>query len=329
MFINERTKPHELLFYEALAVRTSLTKKEERDLSNIRKGFAGEKLYDEIFDETGHGNIIIYRDVFLNIDNSITQFDSLIVSDKGIIANEIKNFTGNCTVRSGNWMLNNFPITKDAFSQLNRSVGKLMDMRNLAQSDFNVSGKIIFPSDTFTFNTDDQTNWNKIILRSGLRDYFYQFNQAGISSGNKAQFISRIISSCIVDNPYFNLEADKIRLKFGLYCGQCGSFNLNRKRFHLSCNKCGCTECNETHLLRAMSDYKFLFYNQPMSRNSLLEFIDNEIPVHTVSRFLNKHCYQHKKGNISHYTYKYFDFDDAVKKSDVYLRYKDKILVLG
>lgn len=323
MFINERTKPHDLLYYEALSARTALTKIEAGKFKTYKNGYEGELMYDELFNSIGHDNILIYRDVFLKIDNSVTQYDSLIISDKGIISNEIKNFTGNCTVRNGNWFRGDYPIPNNAFSQLNRALGKLMELRNSAKADFNVSGKLVFPNDTFTFHSDDQSNWDKMILRSGIRDYFHQFNQARITTGNRAQYISRLISERIVENTYFNPQTDKTRLKFGLYCGNCGSFNLNKKRFHLTCNKCGCTECNETHLLRAMNDYKFLFYNHPTTRNNLLEFIDNDIPVHTVSRFLSKHCFQHKNGNISNYTFKYFDFDDATQKSDAYIRYKD------
>lgn len=323
MFINERMKPHDLLFYEALSARTELTKDEKKNLNNFRKGYEGEMLYDQLFESIGHDNILIYRDVFLSIDNSVTQYDALIISDHGIISNEVKNFSGKCTVRDGNWLLNDYPVTKDAFSQLNRAVGKLMDIRNSTQSNFNVSGKLIFPNDTFIFHSEEQYNWDKIILRSGLRDYFRQFNLSGIKTGNKAQYISRVISSYIVENPYFILKADKMRLKLGLYCGQCGSFNLSRKRFHMTCNRCDSTECNETHLIRAMSDYKFLFYNQPMTRNNLLEFIDNDIPVHTVSRFLSKYCFQHKRGNMSNYSFNYHDFTDAAKNTEVYKRYKD------
>ena len=323
MFINERTKPHELIYYEALSARTSLMKKESAKFENVKKGYEGEMLYDQIFASIGHGNVLIYRDLFLGIDGSVTQYDTLIISDSGIISNEIKNFSGSVTVRDGSWYRGNFSIPNDAFSQLNRAVGKLMELRNTSRSDFKVSGKLIFPNDNFTFHSDDQSDWNKIILRSGLRDYFRQFNQSGIVTGNKAQYISRLISSTIVENPYFKPEVDKTRLKFGLYCSRCGSFNLSKKRFHLTCNKCGSTECNETHLLRAMNDYKFLFYNQPMTRNSLLEFIDYEIPQYTVSRFVNKYCFQHKSGNTSHYTFKYYDFNDAINKSDVYKRYRD------
>ncbi|CAD2073534.1 hypothetical protein GCM10007275_03360 [Jeotgalicoccus coquinae] len=323
MFINERTKPHDLLYYEALAARTSLTKVESRKFSTYKNGFEGEQMYDQLFDSIGHDNILIYRDVFLSVDNSVTQYDSLIISDKGIISNEIKNFTGSCTVRNGNWFRGDYPIPNNAFSQLNRAVGKLMELRNTAKADFNVSGKLVFPNDTFIFHSDDQSNWDKMILRSGLRDYFQQFNQTGIKAGNKAQYISRLISEHIVENTYFNPQIDKTRLKFGLYCGHCGSFNLNKTRFHLTCNKCGSVEYNETHLLRAMSDYKFLFYNQSMTRNDLLKFIDNDLHHKVISRALLKHCYINSKGRNTTYTFKYYDFDDAVRKSDVYMRYKD------
>jgi len=78
-------------------------------------------------------------------------------------------------------------------------------------------------------------------------------------------------------------------------------------------------------LLRALNDYKFLFYNQPMTRNSFLTFIDHELHPRIVSRILLKHCYFNKNGNQSNYLFKYFDFEDALRKSDAYLRYKDHI----
>jgi Nuclease-related domain. len=145
LFINERTKPHELIYYEALSARTSLMKKESAKFENVKKGYEGEMLYDQIFDSIGHGNVLIYRDLFLSIDGSVTQYDTLIISDIGIISNEIKNFSGSVTFRDGSWYRGNFAIPNDAFSQLNRSVGKLMELRNTSRSDFKVSGKLIFP----------------------------------------------------------------------------------------------------------------------------------------------------------------------------------------
>ena len=325
IFINSRNKPHELLHYEALKRRVKLTKSEDFKYKNAIKGYEGECLYDRIFDRMGHDYLYIYRDLYLQIGNSCTQYDTLIITDQGIISNEVKNFTGNYTIENGTWFNNNYQLPNDAFSQLNRSLGKLMDLRNSGQSDFNISGKLVFPNDSLVLRTDDSSNCNKIILRSGMREYFRQLNRSSQRLGNKADYISRLLSQYTVENPYFNPSTDKTRIKLGLYCGSCGHFNLNRKRFHLVCNKCGSIESNETHLLRAMSDYKFLFYKEEMTRNDLMAFIDYEISADVVRRVLLEHCFQNKKGNHSTYTLKYFNFDMATQSPNFNIRYKNHI----
>lgn len=172
IFINNRYKPHELLHFEALNRRVKLSKSEDVKYKNAIKGYEGECLYDRIFDRESHDNLYIYRDLYLQIGNSCTQYDTLIITDQGIISNEVKNFTGNYTIENGTWLNNNYQLPNDAFSQLNRSLGKLMDLRNSGQSDFNIGGKLVFPNDSFVLRTDDSSNWNKIILRSGMREYF-------------------------------------------------------------------------------------------------------------------------------------------------------------
>lgn len=56
-----------------------------------------------MFDKVGHGNLYIYRDIYLQIENSVTQYDTLIISESGIVVNEIKNFTGNYRVEDSTW----------------------------------------------------------------------------------------------------------------------------------------------------------------------------------------------------------------------------------
>lgn len=323
MLINKRAKPHELIFHEALSARCELLEDERIKFNAVRRGYEGELLYDTILEDVGHETIYVYRDVYLKIENSITQYDSLIINDDGIVVNEIKNFNGQCRIENEHWYNGNFLIPDDPFSQLNRAVGKLTRISNSSRGGFNTSGKLIFPNDNFTLNTDNQSAWNKIILRSGLRRYFNGFKNGNV--GRRADYIVKLISNLVVENPYFKTDIDFNRLKLGLYCGKCGSFNLSKTRFHLTCADCFSTESNETHLLRALSDYKFLFYNQPMTRNSFLKFIDYMIPVKSVSRMLNKHCYVDKKSNMTEYRFKYYDFAEAITSDDVYKRYKDNI----
>ena len=276
-----------------------------------------------MFDEIGHDDLLIYRDLYLKIRRSVTQYDALVINDDGIIVNEIKNYTGDYKVEGGDWFRSGREISEEPIAQLNRAVGKLIGLRNSVNGDFEISGKLIFVSDDFYLQTDDSTLWGKIVVRMDLRRYLRKFRGGKI--GNKSQFIVRLLSENIVENPYIDNNVDDERLRKGIYCGQCGSFNLIKSRFHLICAGCGSKESNETHLLRALSDYQCLFYGKPMTRMSFMDFIDYSLTPRVVYRILLKHCYVNKKGNQTTYISKYQNFEDAMAKRELFIKYKDHL----
>ena len=323
MFLNRRGKPQDLLFYETLQKRCELTKVEAGWYKTYQRGFEGEELYDKVFDEVGHDDVLIYRDLYLKIRRSVTQYDALVINDDGIVVNEIKNYTGDYKVEGGDWFRSGREISEEPIAQLNRSIGKLIAMRNSVNGNFKIDGKLIFVSDDFYLQTDDNSIWRKIVVRMDLKRYLRSFGSGKI--GNKAQYIVRLVSDRIVENPYYESEVDEDCLRKGLYCGNCGSFNLAKSRFHLVCRECESKESNETHLLRAMSDYQILFYGKGMTRNALVEFIGEKMHSKTVSRALLKHCYGNKNGNTTTYKFKYRDLEDTLDKADINVKYKDYI----
>lgn len=323
MFLNSRDKSHDLLFYEMLQRRTQLTNVEKSWYKTFLKGYEGECLYDEIFEDVGHDDVLVYRDLYLKVGKSVTQYDALVINDEGIVVNEIKNYTGEYKVEGGDWFRNGQRISEEPIAQLNRSVGKLIGLKNSVNGKFLVGGKLIFVSDDFYLQNDDNSLWAKIVVRMDLRRYLRKFRGGKI--GNKSQFIIRMLSENIVENPYIDNSVDEGRLKRGLYCGQCGSFNLMKSRFHLVCSECGSKESNETHLLRAMSDYQVLFYGKPMTRTSFINFIGHCLTPRVVYRLLLKHCYVDKKGNQTAYIFKYQNFEDAMAKPELFVKYKDHL----
>lgn len=141
MFITERKLPEELLYYRALNYRASLDKDSYDRKNRLERGFTGEQKYDEILDQTGHQNMYIFRDIYLNIGGSITQYDALLITESGIAVNEIKNFTGEYRVEGSSWYTGNYILPDDAPSQLRRAAGKLMRLRQKLGYDFAVTGK--------------------------------------------------------------------------------------------------------------------------------------------------------------------------------------------
>lgn len=321
MFLNNRQLPPELLHYQALEKRSTLNHQERIKLKILKLGYEGECLYDEIFNQVGHENIYILRDLYLKIGESVTQYDSIIVSNSGVVVNEIKYYSGDYRYENGNWYNRTRRLTDDPILQVGRAVNNLSKLINNANINSEVTGKVVFPNDDFRLTTDDVKIWDKVVMRTNMKSYFRQFKNEGLSE--YAETITTAIQNCITENPYMTKNADMQSLKKGLYCGSCGSFSLIKRRYHFDCSKCGNTECNETHMLRSMSDHKFLFYGKDMTRNSILTLIDYELPKKVLYRVFLKYCNVRKNGNKTNYTLKYYNFADAYEKHQAFKRYKN------
>lgn len=321
MILLERFVGLELAYYRALGFRAKLSSSDAKSLAIQEKGFAGECEYDRVFDEAGHGSVFVFRDIYLQIEGGVAQYDSLIVSDDGIIINEIKNYSGIYRYEKGAWYIGDSRISDDALSQLRRAIGKLLKMRYQMRGKFNISGKIVFPNIEFRLQSSDDELWENVVLRSGLRNYLMQFKN--MYAGRVAKNIAEQIQRHIVPNTYFDKCADFSAVRKGLYCGGCGGFEMEHRKYHLVCESCGSKETKETHIIRAISDYKALFLNEKLTKRKFQEFIDYQVSRKTVFRLLNKYCDRHMNGSGSYYTFKYRSFEDAYSQSERLWRYKD------
>lgn len=323
MFLNKRLMSPEFLYYKALEKRAELDFEEKRNLYNIEKGFEGECLYDKIFDEIGHDNVYILRDLYLKAGKSITQFDSIIISIDRVVVNEIKNYSGDYHYENNGWYRNGRQLKDNAHNQLSRVKGKIIQLRDDANMHFDVDGAVIFMGDDFRLTTKSDYIWSETVMRNQLRNYFRQFKKERM--GDEAKSIVYLIKNSIAENPYFEEAGDIARMQRGLYCGECGSFELIKSRFQFTCPSCGSIESNETHLLRTMSDHKYLFFNQPITKQSILHLIDYQISEDGVYRFLKKHCHSNLMGKKTTYTFKYYDWLEPIAEIRENQRYKDKV----
>lgn len=324
MYLNSRNTPPVLLHYRALSRRMALEAEDSRNMKIYENGFFGECLYDKLFDEVGHDNLYIFRDIYLETGKTGAQYDSIIIADDMITVNEIKNYSGEYYYKNGRFIKNNEVIPDNPFSQADRAVGKLYRICRDAKISADINSKVIFPNDDFKLYSEDDSIWKNIVIRMNLKKYFRQFKDS--YNTEKAERLVSVIRSHISENPYFIGSSNIGRINKGLYCGKCGDFNLIKTRYHRQCPGCGTKESNETHMLRVMSDYKYLFYGKGMTRKSVLELIDNEFDKKVVYRAFLKYCEAHKKGNKTYYTFKYYDFDEAYKQTEKLRKHKDYLM---
>lgn len=322
MIISERKISKELAFYRALSSRFCLEEKDAKKLSVLERGYKGERIYDEVFGEEGHSSVFVFRDIYLRIEDSTAQYDALIVSEAGITVNEIKNYSGFYRVERGKWYAGNFEVPDDPPAQLKRAMNKLLKLQYIHRLNFDIEGKVVFPHIDFRLNFDNQDVRERLVMRSELRDYLKRFSNE--YAGRYAERIAEAVSSHIIDNPFFDKSANFDSVCKGLYCGNCGGFELIDNHFYMRCLDCGSREKKETHLLRAISDFRSLFLDERMTKKKFLIFINYAVSHRTAQRMLNKYCECVVNGAHTYYLFKHESFEEVYAKYKSSYRYKDR-----
>ncbi|MFC3420105.1 nuclease-related domain-containing protein [Salinicoccus hispanicus] len=300
MFLTEREKSQELDFHEVLERRTELGEGERKRLKMLRQGFHGEQIYDRLWDEVGHEQLLIFRDLWLKIENATLQIDALIVGEDRLIVNEIKNYSGMYQYENGSWSVNGFQISEDPLAQASRTAGKLIRLKYGSSHPFEIDRKVTFINPHFNLTIDSDENEKHIVTRSMMKYYMRDIAQQHAGPGAAA--LSNTIRSCIIDDPMTPPEVEAGRIRTGLYCGRCGSFGLSLEHFRTRCTRCGHSETIEYQTVQAITDFAILFPGKSITKQNIRWITGGEVSVRRMERYLNKYCTLARRGKHSAYT---------------------------
>ena len=296
MFITERNRSKQHAYFETLSGRADLDRKEAADLGRYRSGYSGECEYDSVLDAVGHDNLFVFRDIWLRVGGAEVQFDALIVADNVLIANEIKNYSGNYSYENGVWRVRGQQISEDPVSQLSRAAGKLVKLRNESGFQFDIEKEIIFINPYFIFGGDAGDGGaggsggggaRQFIMRNRLKQYFRSLGNH--TSGRSAKILSEEIAGRIVADPYPVPETDCGRLRLGANCFKCGSFDVEMKRFVSVCRGCGYAETVERLVVRTVVDFAVLFPGEEVTKKKISDFLDGSVDLQRVQRLMKKY----------------------------------------
>lgn len=323
MFLNDRTKSRELIYYEVLARRAGLTREEQWRFRNLQRGFAGEAEYDALFDDAGHGRLLIYRDLWLQVEKSVLQVDSLIVAEDTLIVNEIKNYSENHLYEGGRWFRNNRQSSEDPLAQASRTAGKLLKLNYHLPHRVNVEKKVVFVNPDFNLHMNSDENEQFIVTRSGLRSYFGELRR--LYAGRAAQENAAALRQFIIDDPMPLPLTDISRLRTGNYCYGCGSYELSYARYAAICSSCNYEETLERLIVRAIIDFSVLFPAEEMTKAKMILFTGGLIHEKLLRKTLVKYCIKAGNSKSTHYIIKNRHLHTLLKDNGYLSKYEKDI----
>lgn len=150
MLLKRRSESHELMIMQALNTRMELSDKEKFNYLNLKKGYEGEVKFDLLLEGLGEERFIIH-DLLLEVNNSYFQIDTLIISQGVIYLLDVKNYQGDCYLKSEKlYSVTTEREYKNPVDQLKRSATLLRQLIQNLKHNYLVDASVIFINPEFT-----------------------------------------------------------------------------------------------------------------------------------------------------------------------------------
>ncbi|QQZ08225.1 nuclease-related domain-containing protein [Heyndrickxia vini] len=276
----------------------------EDDLSYfnyLEKGFAGEKMFDNLIKEHISIKHIFLNDLLLEHNNTKFQIDSLLFFSNTIHFFEIKNYEGDYYIDNDLWYKSPQKEIKNPLHQLKRSTSLLRGIFQELRINIPIAEHLVFVNPEFHLYNAPMNL--PITYPTQLNRLMEKLNNKNNSNINDIhiKLANRILNRHIKE-PSFSRLPDYTfdHLEKGITCANCDAFVETYKKTTVTCTYCGFKENITNAVIRSIDEYSLLFPDRKITKNAIQEWC--KIASHkTIKRILTSNYNQIGKSISTHY----------------------------
>ncbi|MCR2823105.1 nuclease-related domain-containing protein [Lederbergia panacisoli] len=301
--IKQRIESRELKMYRSLKSRSVLSTDDAAHLARLEKGYKGELLFDERLGKISN-NWLVLNDLQLESNNNDFQIDSLLIAHRPAILFEIKNYGGDYYIEGDKWFYSNGSDIQNPVSQLERS--EILLRRLLRDMGYNipVESYLVFINPEFHLYNAPRNL--PIIYPTQLNRFFDKLSkmQTNVSESHM-KLARKIISQHKKDFPLKNVpKYSYAKIRKGVMCASCCSFNVVSNRSFVVCKDCGSFEKTEIAILRSVDEFRLLFPEKKITTSRIFEWTNGIKTTETIQKILLKEFIQIGSTKSSYYVKK-------------------------
>jgi hypothetical protein len=268
MLYKQRKKSYELEVLEYLNNRMNLTGKFRQYYFSLKKGYEGETHFDSLT-ENLQCDCLILNDLLLTSNNNDFQIDSLIITSDMIYLFEIKNHDGDYYYESGKFYKVSHAEIINPLHQLDRKETLFRQLLLKHGYNLSLSPSVVFIHSEFTLY---QSPMNKpIIYPTQIRQYLDNLNNISSKLNRGHRKLADKLKSLHIERTFQenipSYEYDK--LKKGIVCTKCHSFDMVVSGAECTCPKCGHTEKVAEAVIRSINEFRVLFPDCKITTNKI------------------------------------------------------------
>ncbi|MFS0576151.1 NERD domain-containing protein [Sporosarcina sp. 179-K 3D1 HS] len=270
--LKPRALANEMKILRSLQRKMSLLQQDGKRHMHLEKGWQGEQRFDQLLMERLQNVGYLLHDLCLEQNHSVFQIDTLLISEKGILLFEIKNYEGDYVYGAENFRI--LPSDQEILNplhQLNRSITLFRSLLSKLKIQLPVKGYIAFVNPQFTLYEAPVNA--PIILPSQLHRFLERINQnPSLLSRQHRELADHLLEMHLPISPYARMPDYHFQhLGKGILCNTCHSFMIKTGR-KIVCNKCGYDESVENSIMRSIEELTLLFPDQRITTSIIQQW---------------------------------------------------------
>lgn len=300
MILKERTKPEELVILQALKPRMELEEKDAQNLWTLEKGYEGEVQFDHWFTNYEVESIII-NDLLLEVNGTLFQIDSFVITQDRLHLFEVKNLEGDYYLDGEKFKTVAGKETKNPLHQLSRAESLLKQLLKELGFYIPLEPHLVFINPEFALLQAPLKS--PIILPNQLNRFMNNMNRVSSKLSNKhTKLAEALLSLHIKKSPYSRVPSyDFGMLKKGVICGECGGFLERSDRYNFYCSHCNAKETIDSSVLRMIVTYQLLFPDQKVTTSKIYEWANGIFSPKTIRRVLKRNFLVQGESSSTYY----------------------------
>ncbi|WP_018931111.1 nuclease-related domain-containing protein [Gracilibacillus lacisalsi] len=282
-----RLKPRELVLFEYLKRRRSLSKEEIKKYRRLDRGYQGEVLFDQYLERLS-SNFLLLKDLWLSHHNRAFQLDHILLFHNTLYMFEIKNYPGEFYFQNEQLYLNSGEEIDNPLIQLRRSKSLLRQLLQQLEWDIPVVAAVVFINpECSLFQTPRNSN---IILPTQINRYLRQFENEVPLNPMMHHVMNHLESIQLEHSPYEQLPTYHYNdLKKGIPCTSCDFFMTIVEGKKCRCQNCGQSEFVQTAIISNVEEFMFLFPDERVTSEQIYDWCRLPISLERIRYHLKKH----------------------------------------
>jgi hypothetical protein len=300
MILKERTKPEELVILQALKPRMELEEKDAQNLWTLEKGYEGEVQFDHWFTNYQVESIII-NDLLLEVNGTLFQIDSFVITQDRLHLFEVKNLEGDYYLDGEKFKTVAGKETKNPLHQLSRAESLLKQLLKELGFYIPLEPHLVFINPEFALLQAPLKS--PIILPNQMNRFMKNMNRVSSKLNNKhTKLAEALLSLHIKKSPYSRVPGYEFgMLRKGVVCGGCGELMESYNRYNFYCSPCNSKETIDSAVLRTIKSYILLFPDQRVTTSTIYEWVNGIFRPKTIRRVLQRNFLVQGEGSSTYY----------------------------